>query len=117
MFRITRHGAAGSVDTTYEIIAIGKNTFKPYEVILAEQHATMPEHYSTICKEYDAAKLRELLSSSDSGTGATPTEAYVPIPREAAPVPIVSTNPVVPENVEIPYDSLSDMAVPADVEF
>ena len=77
VFRIVRHGHAGSTDTTYEIQAIGKNTFKPYEQILAEKHASMPEHYSTICREVTESELKNMLDAGDRpSNGYSPNEAY-----------------------------------------
>ena len=45
VFRITRHGVANSVDTTYEIQAIGKNGAYPYAQILEENHVEFPKYY------------------------------------------------------------------------
>lgn len=88
VFRITRHGAAGSVDTTYEIMAIGKNSFKSYDQILAEKNAKMPDYYSTICKEVSEFELKEMLEAGDRPTnGYSPNEdySYSATPRGSVP--------------------------------
>lgn len=87
VFRITRHGEAGSIETYYEIMAVGKNTFKPYAQILAEQHATMPEHYSTVCKPMSSSEMQMLLNDSGRPTSEyTPSSSYnyTPTPRVPA---------------------------------
>jgi len=68
VFRITRHGAAGSVDTTYDIAAVGRNTSPEmsYEAILANNHVTFPEGYSIICKELSVPELDGLLNANIS---------------------------------------------------
>ena len=77
VFRITRHGAAGSVDTKYEITAIGKNTFKPYAQILAEKNVTMPEYYNTICKEVSMTEMNVMINSvNHTPNGYSPNEEY-----------------------------------------
>ena len=62
VFRITRHGASGDINTTYEITAIGRNTFKSYDEILSENNATMPDYYDNIIKQFNAYELKEMLS-------------------------------------------------------
>ena len=89
VFRITRHGAAGSVDTTYSIEAIGKNTFKPYAVILSEHNAKMPDYYSNICKEVLPTELKNMIESGErSSSGYSPNEEYTynATPRATASV-------------------------------
>ena len=109
VFRITRHGAAGSTDTTYEITAIGKNTFKPYAQILMEQHATMPEHYNTICRDVTASEMKAMLDSGDRPTNAySPNDAYSydAVPRGSSAAvpqsPVVDQPTVSPETFSAP---------------
>ena len=64
VFRITRHGAAGDINTTYEIRAVGRNTFKSYDEILAENNAKMPDYYENVCKNFSSADLRNRLMAS-----------------------------------------------------
>lgn len=87
VFRITRHGAAGSIDTTYEIVAVGRNTYKSYADILVEQNAKMPDYYETVCKDMDIATLSSHLSTQGTNTssatsGDMPT--YQVTPRTTA---------------------------------
>lgn len=81
VFRITRHGAAGSIDTVYSIQAVAKNTFKSYDDILKDNGVTNPEYYEKICRDIPAAKLSEMLSSSASDTDSANLADYTPIPR------------------------------------
>lgn len=64
VFRITRHGAAGSIDTTYEIVGISKNTYKSYSQILAENNASFPEYYNKVCREWTGDQMYNALNTS-----------------------------------------------------
>ena len=112
VFRITRHGAAGDVNTTYEIVAIGKNTFKSYSQILSEFNASFPEYYNNICKDWSCDKLHSVLSStSDSNysNGASDMPSYQVSPRnvssscenspEVSPTPDLAVTAVDTESV------------------
>lgn len=66
VFRITRHGKSGDVETKYQISAIAKNTTMSYAAILASKGITMPEHYDVVCKEFTAAQLHTMLDSDAS---------------------------------------------------
>lgn len=103
VFRIVRNGAAGSVDTTYSIVAVGKNTQFPYSAILAANNATMPEYYNNICRDLTVAEMRQMLNDSDRPSGYSPNEEYTgfgAVPRGTAAVP-ATEYPQAPE-VEVP---------------
>ncbi len=109
VFRITRNGEAGSIDTTYSIVAIGKNNMKSYDQILAEHKISMPEHYEVVCKDLSSEELNLMLNNS----GGNPNEDYSPTPRatvnaeepvvEDVPTPTVETpnNFVPPEEAPV----------------
>lgn len=88
VFRITRKGEAGSVDTKYTITAIGKNTSMSYASILASKNIQLPDYYSTVCKDYPAQKLKDLLSSDSGSDAAGALGEYNATPR----VPVPNTN-------------------------
>lgn len=96
VFRITRHGVANSVDTSYEITAVGRNTFAPYAQILADHHTSMPEHYENVCKEIQPSKLNDMLNASAK---STPNEPYQVTPRSGSfstgDIPTVAPSTVV----------------------
>lgn len=71
VFRITRHGVAGDVNTTYEIVAIARNTLKSYSQILADNNATFPEYYSNICRDVNSTDLYTMLNSTSTATTST----------------------------------------------
>jgi len=75
VFRITRKGAAGDVNTVYQITAIGRNSVLKYDDILKANNITFPDYYSNICKELSAAELTNLLSTHLT-TSEGSTEAY-----------------------------------------
>lgn len=97
VFRITRHGVANSVDTTYSIQAVGKNNFAPFAQILADHHTSMPADYDKICKDYDRTKIESILSNSNTANGSVDYQSqYNAQPRGAAPAPAASVPPVNP---------------------
>lgn len=91
VFRITRHGVAGDINTIYQITAVGTNTSMPYAKILADNNATMPDYYSNVVREVSVADLSGMLNSGES-SAAVPREAYVPAPSMTIPVPQLATN-------------------------
>lgn len=120
VFRITRHGVARSMDTTYDLRPIGKNTMSPYDVILATHHVTFPEYYNTICKEMSAGELARILNMATGDTSSTSQPVYnvsnMPdyqvkprTPANAAQMPVY-TPPVVPS-------APAAFAAPVTVEF
>lgn len=82
VFRITRNGVAGDVNTTYSIVAQGKNSRNPYEKILADHGVTLPEGYEGAIRDLTSAELSQLLNSN----AAAPTSEYnyIPTPRASA---------------------------------
>lgn len=105
VFRIQRHGAAGSVDTTYSITAIGRNTYKSYHQILAENNATMPAYYSHVCREVTHSELQNMLSDGSRTNGGYSANddyaaTYQATPRGTAPQAPV--NVPEPPQVDLP---------------
>lgn len=116
VFRITRNGVAGDVNTTYSIMAVGKNTM-PFAQILADNNAKFPEYYENICRDISSDDLYKMLNSSSSDavpsgdmpnyqvtpravSASVPTAPYIPVPDTSA--------------VAIPDVNLSDTDVDAD---
>lgn len=99
VFRITRNGAAGSVDTTYSIAAQGKNSSYPYDAILASNQITLPEGYSAVCKDLTAAEITDMLNVSNTSAPA-PEFNYVPSPR-ASTTNYQPVSTTIPEPVTI----------------
>lgn len=121
VFRITRHGAAGSIDTTYEIQAVATNTVKSFDDILSEAKTSYPECYSEVCRELSASEMSAMLNSSASSEDLSD---YKPIPRVAVPAAesfLPDRNPTdesaVPEYVAtptMPWPAEFDQAESAD---
>lgn len=90
VFRITRHGVAGDVNTTYEIKAVYNNPDLPYAKILADASITLPDGYSAVIKEVTPFELDAMVNVSSSV--AVPRDAYVPAPPvTVAPESIVGS--------------------------
>ena len=123
VFRITRHGAAGDVNTTYEIQVIGKNEYKSYAQILADNNAQFPDYFEHICKEVTAGELNMMVnvSASAGGYSAADIPAYTPSPRVSVPSQVADTGysqpPAVSALPEIPQDSVSEDLDDDDVAF
>ena len=79
VFRVTRHGVPNDINTTYSIIAVGRNTLGSYQAILDKFNAKMPDYYSNIIRDVSVSELSSMLQSSDSDTASMPE--YTPIPR------------------------------------
>lgn len=94
VYRITRHGKANDINTTYQILAIGRN-HTSYDVLLSSKGVTMPQYYESVCKELTSREMARYLnnsSQSPSNLGAD----YTPVPRgSAVDAPIQETPKVV----------------------
>lgn len=102
VFRITRHGVARDINTTYEIVAIGRNTFKSYDEILAENNAKLPDYYENVCRDINAYDLNKMLSSNNAVNSAYNADSmpnYTVTPR-------VSSEPK--EEVKSKVDEIDD---------
>lgn len=64
VFRITRHGAAGSMDTQYSIMNVGRNAGYSYDSIIEAHNVKFPDIYYEICKNYSVADLSSMLFAS-----------------------------------------------------
>ena len=110
VFRITRHGAAGDVNTTYEITIIGKNSFKSYNQILADYNTSFPAYFDKICKDWSADKLHSVLNSSSDGeySSAADMPNYQVTPRATssyyAPEPEKVSNEPSIEDSDAPFE-------------
>ena len=117
VFRISRHGEANSIDTTYEIQAIGRNSSLPYAKILADHGVKFPDYYEHVCRDLSPMEMSNMLNANS----AKPTSeyTYTPTPRPAytAPSfvePSMDAIPV-PEPVTIPVPTEYSNAAPASV--
>lgn len=100
VFRVTRHGQARDVNTTYQIQAIGTNDAFKYDVVMAKFNTKSPDVYNTVIREFSAGELNLMLNTSDSSSGTSYTAtgdlpSYQVTPR-AAYNPTANTAPVVP---------------------
>lgn len=101
VFRIQRQGAAGDINTKYNIWAVGKNKLMDYNQILLTNNATMPDAYENICKTYCSTELHSILNTS-----ANSSTSY-----EANSIPDYQVTPRVPMNdMDIP--DVPDFGVP-----
>lgn len=78
VFRITRNGAANDVNTTYSIMAIGRNTYMSYDDILAKKGVSYPEHYETVCKDVSPSTLTSMLNSGNVNSGNVSSGSTMP---------------------------------------
>ena len=117
VFRITRHGESGSLDTTYDISAVGKNLDPElsYEGILKKLNISLPEYYNEVCRDMLPSELDLMLNTSDDSESDSLPD-YSVTPRggsvaSAGAADIPATPPVVPS----PVDASSPEAGSADV--
>lgn len=81
VFRITRHGAAGDINTTYEITAIGRNTDMSFAQLLAAHNVKFPDHYSAICRDVPATELYQMLNTTSETSDYSEMPNYQVTPR------------------------------------
>lgn len=82
VFRISRNGAAGSIDTRYTISICGNNR-TPYAQILAGNNTSLPDGYEKIIRDVDAGQMSTWLNASDNSYAHAPSDLpdYTPTPR------------------------------------
>ena len=86
IFRIIRHGAAGSFETTYEIVVVGHINGTSYDKICADNNVTFPDYYSTVCKDLTVSEVSALFTASAMSTSASVSgdmPSYTVTPRPA----------------------------------
>jgi hypothetical protein len=120
VFRITRHGMAGSTDTKYTMTAIARNTVKTFDQICSELHLTFPECYSLITRELSAPELTSLLSETPAGTYGAPAASYEVKPRGGSynqvPAPTDADMPPMPSLPDLPPEDFTDEEGPEDTD-
>ena len=120
VFRITRHGAAGSVDTTYSIMVIARNNVKPFGQVLAETGKTFPAAYEQVCREVSSAELHKMInvtSAHSNDVNGAEMPNYQVTPRGAAgyasaiaPTPVAApayTAPAAPDFASVEGPAVS----------
>lgn len=124
VFRITRSGAPGDVNTTYSIVAVGRNTFKKFEDICVEHNATFPEYYNSICRDLTPAQLSNLLSTEAAPAAAATSSTladYSVKPRvSASAVPqfaeLDQTGLNEPDDNDVPFEVAEGDTDTSDVD-
>ena len=125
MFKITRHGKRGDVNTTYSIIPV-RNFISDIDDVLNSIDVHFPEYYEAIIKDVDVATLSDWLNegSSDSSDSYVPSANYSyqvkPRKRIADPEDLdmeegIPGDPVEFSDTEEDSDNVSGLELPAYV--
>ena len=104
VFRITRKGAAGDINTVYEITAIARNTNMPYDAILAKHNIKFPEAYESICRDIPATELSRMIAAKPITIG-TSTESIGMPEYQITPRPAYNASV---SNLDAPFNTTSD---------
>lgn len=104
VFRITRKGAAGDINTVYEITAIARNTNMPYDSILAKHNIKFPEAYESICRDILATELSRMIATKPTTIG-TSTESIGMPEYQITPRPAYNASV---SNLDAPFNTTSD---------
>lgn len=104
VFRITRKGAAGDINTVYEITAIARNTNMPYDSILAKHNIKFPEAYESICRDILATELSRMIATKPTTIG-TSTESIGMPEYQITPRPAYNASV---SNLDAPFNMTSD---------
>lgn len=107
VFHIVRNGVPNSIDTTYSIQVVAKNTIGTYDALLAKFNAKMPDYYSEIIKEVSISELASMLNNSGESVANLPE--YTPIPRAGYQSSIPDTFVNAEEAVMSPSTNTSDL--------
>lgn len=116
VFRITRHGVAGSIDTTYDIRAISNNSDPntSYDAICSRFGVIFPDYYNTICKEVDQFELGSMMAATNpiggsyGGGYSGGSGSYGAVPRGGA-----STVGTIPgTNIPLTGQSVPNLSMP-----
>ena len=103
LFRITRHGNAYDVNTTYEITLEGKNT-TPIEQILYQEGVRFPDVYERVIKEFSSPELAAMLNKKPVAGGSNDLPDYSVRPRTS------TSAPTIPESAQTdPVEDLPDI--------
>lgn len=94
VFRITRRGAAGSVDTKYVFELRAKNGVLSYDDIMAKFHTQSPDMFEQVCKSVESSEMSSMFTSTSFDSSIEDVPEYVPTPRVA--VPSVPAAPLAP---------------------
>lgn len=115
VFRITRHGAAGDVNTTYEIRAIGRNVDYSYESLMKKFNISMPAHYESVCKDVRPVDLRAMVNAAASHSEESDLPDYRVTPRTRSSEAPAAPDVPIPGPDALPF-SLDDIESAEDVE-
>lgn len=115
VFRITRHGAAGDVNTTYEIRAIGRNADYSYESLMKKFNISMPAHYESVCKDVRPMDLRAMVNAAASHSEESDLPDYRVTPRTRSSEAPTAPDVPIPGPDALPF-SLDDIESAEDVE-
>ena len=110
VFRITRHGASGDINTRYEIQAIARNNVEGmrYNEILNKLQVSMPEFYNTVCADWSVEDYNKHLVATRDQVDLDSMPEYKISPRG------IATSVDLPNLSSETSDSLLDVE---DVDF
>jgi len=118
VFRITRHGKAGDIETTYSIRAAYKNPEDmSYDNICKEWGIKFPDYYDAIIREVSATELDEMVNVKSSVSDESDNlPSYKITPRGVVSTNSESNNLTAPKVPDVAdYDEDEDM--PEDSPF
>lgn len=114
IFRITRHGVAGDINTTYDIRAVqpNNNPITTYDGICSRFGMTFPDSFNLVCKDVDMFELSAMMSETGNtgnygrsgNAGSANGGSYGAVPRGGTPAP----NPGNIPGTQIPYTNQPD---------
>lgn len=107
VFRVTRNGAAGSIDTRYAISVCGNNK-TPYAQILSANNMQMPDAYEKIIRDVDATTMTAWLNTSNNGNSysASNLPDYTPTPRVSVAQQQTDIESAIANAFPLPDDSI-----------
>ena len=83
VFRITRHGVSGDINTRYEIQAVAKNNVDgmSYSEILDKLKIEFPDYYNTVCADWSVEDYKSHLAAAREQVDVESMPEYKISPR------------------------------------
>lgn len=88
VFRITRHGVSGDINTRYEIQAVARNNVEgmSYNDILNKLNISFPDYYNTVCADWSTEDYKNHLAAPREQVDVDSMPEYKISPRGVSKV-------------------------------
>lgn len=116
VFRITRNGVAGDVNTTYSIKVVAKNSSMKFDDIMKKENLKFPDFFEAICKTWSNSDYSANLNpvSSQGNVDVESMPEYKISPRVSSSTPEIPDLPELTDLESVPSALPTGTEEPAD---